>query len=440
MEPVLWVAGIALTVVVALVLGYGLGYFLWLQASGLRRARAERRSPPPRSAGWSFYVLVPCLNERAVVAETVANLAAQDRAARVVVIDDGSDDGTAEVARAADASGQLIVLERRPPQARLGKGAALNHGLSIVEREVAARGLDPERVLVVVMDADGRLSPRTLALVAPLFDDPATGGAQLQVRIRNRDTPLTRVQDMGFWGTSALAQLGRDASGTVSLGGNGQFTRLTALRSLGAEPWSRSLTEDLDLTISLALRGWRTRMTGRAWVHQEAPEQVPALIRQRTRWAQGHMVCAARAGALWRSPLLSTRAALELTLYLLQPWCLTLPWSLLAPLLLIGGGVAIGAVAAASGVGAAVGVVLAALLLALLPWLYGALVYARRAEDCSLPHALWLSVLSYVATVVTYIATWRALRRIRRGRHGWDKTARAGDGSDPVDRPRTSTL
>jgi cellulose synthase/poly-beta-1,6-N-acetylglucosamine synthase-like glycosyltransferase len=428
MAPVLWVASGILTVLVALVLGYGLTYFLWLQLAGLLRGRAERRAgaPPAPAQPLAFYFLVPCLNEEAVIGETVRNLASQDPEARIVVVDDGSDDTTAAVARAADPE-RALVVERRPPEARLGKGAALNDAIGHVEADASRRGLEPDQVVVCVMDADGRLSPGTLAAVAPLFDDPRTGGAQLQVRIRNRDRLLTRVQDMGFWGNAAVAQLGRDLFGSVSLGGNGQFARLSALRSLPGEPWSRSLTEDLDLTISLAVRGWRTRMTANAHVHQEGPEDLHALVRQRTRWAQGHMVCAARCGELWRSRQLSHGAALELTLYLLQPWCLTLTWSLLAPLLLVGAVVAVVAVAASDGALAALGGVLAAYVLALFPYLWGTVVYARRAEDCGHLRAFALNHVSYLATCVSYVATWRALRRIRSGSAGWDKTARTGD-------------
>ncbi len=88
------------------------------------------------------------------------------------------------------------------------------------------------------MDADGRLSAGALDAVLPLFADECVGGVQLPVRIRRvRGSILTLLQDLEFWGVCAIAQLGRIGSGTVSLGGNGQFTRLTALLELGQQPW-----------------------------------------------------------------------------------------------------------------------------------------------------------------------------------------------------------
>lgn len=282
---------------VLLIVGYGLVYFLWVQIAGAaltRRERAHVRAThaDPDRRRHDLFVLVPCRDEELVVEATTRALLAQDDSSVVVVIDDASTDRTAEIAdTVAHGSDRVVVLRRRLPDARVGKGAALNAALDVVRSEVARRGLDPHQVVVGVMDADGQLSPGTTDLVGRLFDDDAVGGVQLQVRIRNRQHFLTRVQDIGFWGTSAVAQMGRNQSRSVSLGGNGQFARLAALDSIDGPAWSDSLTEDLDLMISLTVRGWDMRMTSLAHVEQEGPETVRALVRQRTRWAQGHMLC-----------------------------------------------------------------------------------------------------------------------------------------------------
>ncbi|MBB4928241.1 glycosyltransferase [Kitasatospora kifunensis] len=77
-----------------------------------------------------------------------------------------------------------------------------------------------------VMDADGRLPKDAVDEVLPLFDDPPVGGVQLTARIRNRTSWLTMLQNMEFWAPSAICQFARAATATVSLAGNGQFTRL----------------------------------------------------------------------------------------------------------------------------------------------------------------------------------------------------------------------
>ena len=184
---------------------------------------AHRASVVVDPADSVVYFIVPCLNEERVIEDSVRNLLTDPRGI-VVVVDDASDDRTGRIAASVDPD-RVIVLRRELPAARLGKGPALNAGFSSVLQDAAARGIAPSRITVCVMDADGRLSDGALDAVLPLFADSRVGGVQLPVRIRRvRGSVLTLLQDLEFWGVCAVAQLGRIGSGTVSLGGNGQFT------------------------------------------------------------------------------------------------------------------------------------------------------------------------------------------------------------------------
>jgi cellulose synthase/poly-beta-1,6-N-acetylglucosamine synthase-like glycosyltransferase len=383
-----------------------------------------------------LYFLVPCLNEERVIGPTVSALLA-DPGSRVVVIDDGSDDATASCAEAAaeagGATGRLQVLRRVPPLARLGKGPALNAGLAVVREEVARRQLDPDRVVVGVMDADGRLSPGGSRVPIPLFDDPSVGGVQLTVRIRNRNQLIGRFQDVEFWMISALSQFGRSVTGTVSLGGNGQFTRLSALNSLAGDPWTNSLTEDLDLGLRLIAAGWTIDTTTSAYVDQQGVEKYRQLVRQRTRWYRGHMSSLQRLPELWRSPKVRQSSLLEVTAYLLVPWVIVLPWSLLQQWvlfqLLFGSGHSV----FATGVGSVwwtVGYAVMWYLLSFLPNVLIGITYARRTRDVTLGYALVLAHLMLLWNYIGYLACWRAVFRMVRRRSGWDKTARSVEGAD----------
>lgn len=378
------------------------------------------------------YVLVAALDEAAVIGATVRALVAQSPDLRVVVVDDGSADATAETARAAGGP-RTVVVRRTLPEARKGKGAALNAGFAEVVADARRRGLDPEQVLVCVMDADGRLSTGAVREVARLFDDERVGGAQLAVRIRNRQSLLTTMQDFEFWGVSAVAQIGRIRTGTVSLGGNGQFARLSALLGLNRPPWSSSLTEDLDLTISLLLDGWRLTSTIEASVEQEAVPEMSRLLRQRTRWFQGHMVCARRLPEIWRSRRMSHAAVLELSLYLSIPWLLMLPWSVLFHFglleivrnLITGGGVF-----GVDGWERAIRA-FAWYVISFSPSVAFGLIYLRRNREIGLLRAIGLSHLLIAVTYIGYAAVWGALRRMLRGETGWEKTQRVG-GDEPA--------
>jgi cellulose synthase/poly-beta-1,6-N-acetylglucosamine synthase-like glycosyltransferase len=386
-----------------------------------------------------LYFLVPCLNEELVIGESVSELLAEP-GCTVIVIDDGSTDATAERARsAAAACGQearLMVCRRSGAESRKGKGAALNAAFPLIARDVASRGLDPEDVIVAVMDADGRLSAGAVDAALSLFEDAQVGGVQLIVRIRDRRKLIAQFQDIEFWLISALSQLARSMSGTVSLGGNGQFTRLVALQQLDGDPWSQSLTEDLDLGLRLIARGWRVTTTSYGYVDQQAVDTYRRLLRQRTRWYQGHMSSMRRLPDLWRSNNVNEVAILEVTSYLLVPWLVVLPWSILQQWilyeLLVGSGHGIFATGL-HGLPWQVTYGLLWYVLSFAPNLLIGFVYARRTRAVTLQRAFVLGHLMIAWNYIGYVAVWRAVGRMLRGRTNWDKTSRTVEAADQLE-------
>lgn len=387
----------------------------------------------PPDAPDALYFLVPCMNEEIVIGATVRQLLAEPDCT-VVVIDDASSDRTAERARAAAAacngSDRLVVLTRRGPESQSGKGAALNAAFPLILRDVEARGLDPAKVIVAVMDADGRLSRGAVNAAVRLFDDDHVGAVQLIVRIRDRRKLIAQFQDIEFWMISALSQLARSISGTVSLGGNGQFTRLSALQELEGEPWSRSLTEDLDLGLRLITAGWRVTTTMHAFVDQQGVDTFDRLLRQRTRWYQGHMGSIRRLPQLWRSNDVNEVAALEVSSYLLVPWLIVLPWSILQQWIIyqviVGSGHGIVATDL-DGWSWRITYGLLWYVLSFAPNLLIGIIYSRRTRAVTLRRALVLGHLMIAWNYVGYVAAWRALGRMIRGRTNWDKTTRSDE-------------
>lgn len=103
--------------------------------------------------------LIAAYNEETSISNVIEQLVASGQP--VLVVDDGSQDGTAEILRRY---GKTIFVARHP--VNLGQGAALQTGLT------CARLLDPE--YIVTFDADGqhRLSD-ALAMIAYLEKHPA---------------------------------------------------------------------------------------------------------------------------------------------------------------------------------------------------------------------------------------------------------------------------
>jgi cellulose synthase/poly-beta-1,6-N-acetylglucosamine synthase-like glycosyltransferase len=293
--------------------------------------RADRNPPEPGGEdAFEWIYLVPALNEEVTIRDSVERLEQIDLPAkRIVVINDGSDDGTAEVL-AGISNPHLHVIERKMPDARKGKAAALNHAFA----EIASRwpDLDPDGTIICIVDADGRISADSPPFVASHFIDPEVGGVQSLVRIYNRHRVLTWFQDIEFSIYGRLFQAGRNRWGTPGMGGNGQYNRLSALSSIDTSksdtpasagsqslgPWRDRLTEDQDLGLRLIVAGWHMRQENRATVSQQGLSNLRRLLRQRTRWSQGNLQAMAMISPIARSDV-PWAPRLELLLYLLTP-------------------------------------------------------------------------------------------------------------------------
>jgi len=306
-------------VITAIVAYYGVLFVASLARRGPGTSPAEGRPP-------LMVVLVPARNEELVLDGTLAGLSGLSYPGehRVLVVDDASSDATPLItARWAGRDPHVRVSRRVPPEAGQGKSEVLNHAHGLVTRWLAEGdpwldGRAADDVILVIVDADGRLEPTALAEVAPYFSDPSVGSVQIGVRIANsRTNLLARMQDIEFVGFSWLVQIARDRIGSSGLGGNGQFTRLSALTALGTDPWQRgALTEDLDLGLRLVRAGWRTRFCHTTYVDQQGLASWRPLLRQRTRWIQGHYQCWRHLGGLAAARKVPLAARLDLMLYL----------------------------------------------------------------------------------------------------------------------------
>lgn len=236
------------------------------------------------------------------------------------MIDDGSDDGTPLALERLSAEPRLHVLRRDPPEAREGKAAALNAAYRalpfLLGDAVAAR----DRVIVGIVDADGRLAHDAPPYIAAHFAESEVGGVQSLVRIYNLGNVLTWMQDVEFSIYGYLFQAGRNSWGTAGMGGNGQFNRLSALDAAADHegPWRDRLTEDQDLGLRLIGAGWLGHQELRAVVEQQGLPGLKRLFRQRTRWSQGNLQALGLTGVVRRANV-PLPARVEQVVYLLMP-------------------------------------------------------------------------------------------------------------------------
>ncbi|WP_055567816.1 glycosyltransferase [Streptomyces atriruber] len=172
MSAVAWIATGSLAAWLWLLLGQG---FFW---------RTDMRLPPRRDpADWpSVGVVVPARDEAAVLPLSLPSLLAQDYPGRaeVFLVDDGSSDGTGELARAlAERHGGLpltVGSPGEPPAGWTGKLWAVRHGIGL------ARARDPEYLLLT--DADIAHEPDSLRRLVAAADNGGYDLVSQMARLR----------------------------------------------------------------------------------------------------------------------------------------------------------------------------------------------------------------------------------------------------------------
>ncbi|MEO3807435.1 bifunctional polysaccharide deacetylase/glycosyltransferase family 2 protein [Sphaerisporangium sp. B11E5] len=251
-------------------------FFLVLAWVHAQRARGGKRrlgrapawpSPPPVS------VIVPAYNEAAGIEATIRSLVTTDYAGvvEVIVVDDGSADGTAAIAGGLGLPGVRVI--RRPNG---GKPAALNTGI-----------LHASHDILIMVDGDTVFEPATIGhLVRPLAD-PQVGAVSGNTKVGNRRGMIGRWQHIEYVIGFNLDRRAFDLLGCMPTvpGAIGAFRR-SALASVSGLSLD-TLAEDTDLTMAMCRAGWRIVYEENALAWTEAPTSLRQLWRQRYRWCYG---------------------------------------------------------------------------------------------------------------------------------------------------------
>jgi glycosyltransferase involved in cell wall biosynthesis len=139
-------------------------------------------------------VIIPVYNEVATVEEVVRRVRQTHLVAEIILVDDGSTDGTREalsgLASPGDSALKILLHERNR-----GKGAAIRSGLGLAQGDV-----------VLIQDADLEYDPRDYAALLKPFDEGALvvyGSRFLQSE--GETMPLSRLANRWLtWATNLL--------------------------------------------------------------------------------------------------------------------------------------------------------------------------------------------------------------------------------------------
>ncbi len=280
-----WLASVlswaAQTPVYTVALGFVAAYpiltgVMWTLTSLIFFRRNELHPPAPSDDGLPFVsVVVPAYCEETVIEHTLDALLALDYPDyEVVVVDDGSPDRTTERVRARLAEdGRLRLISKRFNE---GKAMALNDAIPVTRGEI-----------VVIVDADIRPRADILRYMVGHFGDGRVAAVAGNPQVANTRSLLAKVQATEFASiVSVLRRAQRVWGRILTVSGAICAFRKSAMVDVGLFDPDK-VTEDIALSWKLQRRFYDIRYEPRAVCAMQVPETLPALWKQRARWARG---------------------------------------------------------------------------------------------------------------------------------------------------------
>jgi biofilm PGA synthesis N-glycosyltransferase PgaC len=287
MEALYWISAACLFHAYA---GYGLLAWVWSRLIRL----GSLSSPPPPVVGEgtpTMAFIIPACNEADVIEAKVRESLSLDYPSdrlRIIVVTDGSDDGTADIVS------RIPGIRHLHEPARRGKAAAMNRALS------HAREVD----LICFSDANTMVAANALLLMARWFRDPTVGAVSGEKRVR-RETGSPVSGESAYWRYESFMK-GLDAELHSAVGAAGELFCVRG--SLLAPIPEDTLLDDLHVSLQVCLSGYRIAYEPSAVAEESPSRTYPDELQRKIRIAAGAFQSLVRFRAIllpWPSPVLT---------------------------------------------------------------------------------------------------------------------------------------
>src|ERR1700674_4066003 len=264
-----------LSVAFIFVLGIGLVSCRAIIVGFLAIIEKFRPSPPDQPDFQPIVsVLIPAYNEEDVIVFTINSVLESDYPRlEVIVVEDGSNDGTGELLDAQFGRNPAVRIMHQPNS---GKPAALSHALA-----------EASSSIIVTIDADTAVEPAAISKLVRHFVTRRVGAVAGNVKVGNRISWLTRWQALEYVTSQNLEKRAFDLLNCIPVvPGALSAWRSEAINEAGGFT-ADTVAEDTDLTITIRRVGWQIDYEEEAIGWTDATETASALVRQRFRWTFG---------------------------------------------------------------------------------------------------------------------------------------------------------
>lgn len=268
------VSSVAITILLVSLVFTMMMNFLTVPLAILHKLRQKKEELAPSDFYPKVSIIVPAFNEEKVVARTIETLLEAEYAPRekeIIIVDDGSQDSTYEVASRYAIRGVKVV--HRPNG---GKFAALNTGLAFATGEI-----------VVTVDADSLIARASIREIVKGFQNPEVAGVAGNLKVFNPNKLITKLQALEYIVQIQVVRRAFENFGslTVASGAFSAFRRSALDECGGYDP--DFLLEDFDITIKLLKSHRILSGNNEAVCYTEAPDTLRDVYKQRLSWFRG---------------------------------------------------------------------------------------------------------------------------------------------------------
>ncbi|MFA6414703.1 MAG: glycosyltransferase [Candidatus Paceibacterota bacterium] len=244
--------------------------FLSTPARASRKRAASKKTP-------KVAIIVPCWDEETTVGGTIESLLALDYPREkldLILVDDGSTDGTFAAMNRFAGNPQVMILQKENG----GKHTAVNLGI--------AHAKDAE--LIGCLDADSFVEPQALREIIACFDEKEVMAATASMAVHQPRTILQRVQYIEYLLGIAMRHIFSITNSIYVTPGPFSFYRTQVFNEIGLFRHAH-LTEDMEMALRMQRAGYRIENAIHARVYTKAPATLRKLFKQRVRWTTGFL-------------------------------------------------------------------------------------------------------------------------------------------------------
>lgn len=270
-----------ITAIIQMIIYFIAIYYFVLGLFGLFKREEEKIKKPKKR----FAIIVAAHNEELVIGNLIESLLKQNYPREmfdIFIIADNCNDNTANIARSLGVN----VYERFNKE-KIGKGYALEWMFFKIFKK------SNKYDTIAIFDADNLVAEDW---IAEINSKMANGYKVVQGYIDSKnptDSWIALSYSIAFWTQNRLYQLARaNLKLSNQIGGTGFAIDINTLKSVGWE--AKCLTEDLEFSVKLLLKGEKVGWAHDAVIYDEKPLTLIESWRQRRRWMQGFSDVASR--------------------------------------------------------------------------------------------------------------------------------------------------